>query len=48
MKMLYSMWVVEFLTTSILKPFKLADHQADPDSGIPWEQVRASLFQGKG
>jgi putative addiction module component (TIGR02574 family) len=26
---------------------RLADHQADPDSGIPWEQVRASLFQGK-
>lgn len=24
-----------------------AEHQADPSSGVPWEQVRASLFKGK-
>ena len=23
------------------------EHQADPASGVPWEQVRASLFKGK-
>ena len=24
---------------------RLAEHQANPDSGIPWEQVRARLFK---
>ncbi len=24
---------------------RLAEHQADPSSSIPWEQVRASLFK---
>ena len=24
---------------------RLAAHQADPSSGIPWEQVRATLFK---
>jgi putative addiction module component (TIGR02574 family) len=22
-------------------------HQADPSSGVPWEQVRAALFKGQ-
>ena len=26
---------------------RLAEHQANPSSSIPWEQVRASLFQGR-
>lgn len=26
---------------------RLAQHQADPSSSIPWEQVRASLFKSK-
>ena len=24
---------------------RLAEHQADPSSSIPWERVRAALFQ---
>jgi putative addiction module component (TIGR02574 family) len=27
---------------------RYAAHQADPSSSIPWEQVRAALFKGKG
>lgn len=27
---------------------RLAAHQANPSSSIPWEQVRASLFKGQG
>ena len=26
---------------------RLSEHQADPSSGIPWEQVRVSLFKGQ-
>ena len=26
---------------------RLREHEADPSSAIPWEQVRAELFQGK-
>ena len=26
---------------------RLAEHQANPSSSIPWEQVRASLFKGQ-
>ncbi len=26
---------------------RYADHQADPSSGIPWEQVRAALFKNQ-
>ena len=26
---------------------RLAAHQADPDSSLSWEQVRASLFKGQ-
>ena len=26
---------------------RLAAHQADPSSSLPWEQVRASLFKGQ-
>jgi putative addiction module component (TIGR02574 family) len=26
---------------------RLAAHQADPSSSIPWEQVRATLFKGR-
>jgi putative addiction module component, TIGR02574 family len=26
---------------------RLAEHQANPSSSIPWEQARAALFQGK-
>lgn len=25
---------------------RLAEHRANPSSGIPWEDVRASLFKG--
>ena len=27
---------------------RIAAHQADPSSSIPWEEVRASLFKGQG
>ena len=27
---------------------RLAAHQADPSSSIPWEEVRAALFKGQG
>ena len=27
---------------------RIAAHQADPSSSIPWEAVRASLFKGQG
>ena len=27
---------------------RYAAHQADPSSSIPWEQVRATLFKGRG
>lgn len=27
---------------------RLAQHQADPSSAIPWEQVRAELFNKQG
>jgi putative addiction module component (TIGR02574 family) len=27
---------------------RLAAHQADPSSGIPWEQVRTALFKDHG
>jgi len=27
---------------------RLASHQADPSSSIPWEQVRTSLFKDQG
>ena len=27
---------------------RLAAHNADPSSSIPWEEVRASLFKGQG
>jgi putative addiction module component (TIGR02574 family) len=26
---------------------RAADHQANPDSAVPWEQVRAKLFSSK-
>lgn len=26
---------------------RLAAHQADPDSSVPWDQVRAQLFKAK-
>ena len=26
---------------------RLAAHQADPASGVPWDQVRAQLFKAK-
>lgn len=26
---------------------RLAEHQADPSSSIPWEQVRTALFKGQ-
>ena len=26
---------------------RLAEHQADPSSSIPWKQVRATLFKGQ-
>ena len=26
---------------------RLAEHQADPGSGVPWEEVRAALFKGQ-
>lgn len=25
---------------------RLAEHQANPSSSVPWEQVRAALFKG--
>ena len=27
---------------------RMAAHEAEPDSGVPWEQVRARLFAGRG
>ena len=27
---------------------RIAAHQVDPSSSIPWEEVRASLFKGQG
>ena len=27
---------------------RIAAHQADPSSSIPWEEVRASLFKSQG
>ena len=27
---------------------RIAAHEADPSSSIPWEEVRASLFKGQG
>ena len=27
---------------------RLAEHQADPDSAIPWEEVRAELYKRGG
>lgn len=26
---------------------RLAEHRADPDSGVPWEEVRAALFKSR-
>jgi putative addiction module component (TIGR02574 family) len=27
---------------------RYTDHQSDPSTGIPWQQVRAKLFQDQG
>jgi putative addiction module component (TIGR02574 family) len=26
---------------------RFASHQADPSTGVPWQQVRAALFKGQ-